>query len=566
MIRWIFLFFFALFLAFGGVAHAAQIGAVLHFTVDPTFDLSGRTELDASLVLETQKLYFYVDKIWWNSLDFTRQSQILLQFSTLDQEFENRIYPILTSTYGSEWNPGIDGDPKLTLLIQQMKEGSAGYFREADEHLKLQVPDSNEREMLYLATGFIDSPLLKSFVAHEFTHLITYNQKDRLRHVSEDTWLNEARAEYAPTLLGYNSVLQGSELEMRTNAFLENPTSSLVEWKERPQDYGVVSLFTHYLVDHYGVGILLDSLQSDKVGIASINEALQKSGFTVNFSKIFTDWTIAMFLNDCSYGKNYCYLNQNLANIKLTANTNFLPLIGKSTLSVEHTTKNWNGNWFRFVGGQGALEFTFQGLKGLNYRVPYLVQDVKGNYTLAFLSLNDMEIGTFYISHFGIDNKALIVIPSLQSKVTGFEDGEPTYPLSFTVSVVDRTLQEEQALIAQLLTQIDSLQKQIAQVQSQIQAVENFHLSPLSCGPFTADFGFGSKDHEAVYCLQKALAAQGDSIYPEGFLTGNFGALTLQAVMRFQEKYASDILQPVGLQKGTGFVGAKTRAKLNSFL
>ena len=554
-----------------GHAKAVQIGTPLNFTVDPSFDISGRTEMNAVLVKEADRIYFYLDKIWWDSLNPMRQSEVLNSLSTLDVEFENTIYPKLTSAYGSEWSPGVDGDPKITILVQQMKEGSAGYFREADEHLKIQIPDSNEREMVYLASQFIETPLEKSLLAHEFTHVITFNQKNRIRHVVEDTWLNEARAEYASTLLGYNSVLQGSVLQTRINAFLQDPTTPLVEWKGRKQDYGIVSLFVHYLVDHYGAGILIDSLHSDKVGIPSLNEALRKNGFSdVDFSKIFTDWSIAVFLNDCQYGKAYCYLNQNLTDIKLTANTNFLPFTGKSTLSVEHATKNWTGNWLRFIGGQGALEFSFTGLKGLNYRVPYFIQDKDKKYTVNFLTLDDNQKGKLFVSHFGTENKAFIAIPSLQTRTTGFEGNEPTYPLLFTVSILERTPEEEQALITKLVLQVDLLQKEIAKIQAQIKALRpgsgQAVVFPESCVPFAKDLVLWTSEHIDVYCLQKLLAGQGSDIYPEGLITGNFGPFTQQAVIRFQEKYASEILSPLGLQKGNGFVGAKTRAKLNQFL
>ena len=66
-----------------------------------------------------------------------------------------------------------------------------------------------------------------------------------------------------------------------------------------------------------------------------------------------------------------------------------------------------------------------------------------------------------------------------------------------------------------------------------------------------------------VTCLQQFLKNQGADIYPEGLVTGYFGNLTRLAVKRFQEKYASEILTPLGLSSGTGYVGLRTRAKIN---
>lgn len=113
------------------------------------------------------------------------------------------------------------------------------------------------------------------------------------------------------------------------------------------------------------------------------------------------------------------------------------------------------------------------------------------------------------------------------------------------------TAAEMQALIQQLQQQINQLQQRLS---SQFQTT-----SVSWCHNFNVDLQIGNYSSE-VLALKTALQK-------EGFLTqtdNNFDEKTASAVVGLQEKYRASVLSPLGLARGTGFVGNATRTKLNS--
>ncbi|MCK4473966.1 hypothetical protein KAU40_01745 [Candidatus Parcubacteria bacterium] len=564
---------------------AISLGQKTDFFVDSIYDISEREEISATLQRIGQNAYFYIDDDWYKELDEEQQREIKKALQDLDNEFNYKIYPVLTKSYGSEWKPGIDKDNWITILIHPMFKGAGGYFRNSDEYPRLQVLDSNEREMIYLNADYITNPLIKSFLAHEFTHLITFNQKEKKRGIEEEVWLNEARAEYAPSLVGYDDEYKESNLEERVKIFLENPCDSLTEWQGQEADYGGLNLFIQYLVEQYGEEILCDSLKSENIGIKSLNEALKKNGFEKDFAQVFTDWLVTVFVNDCSLGDQYCYQNENLKNLRVAPLINFLPMKGKSFLGVSQTTKNWSGNWFKFLGGKGTLKIKFIGNPENLFQVPYIARSISGEYLLDFFELDEYQRGEILVSGFGKEITSVTIIPSIQSKSGGFLNPEPTFPFFWEASTIvevqeveensdSKYLEKpiskmtEQEILAKI-TEIEELLNQLKTQLSQLaktEIEEKEDVISISCEKFEENLFYGLKNDARVECLQEFLKVQGTEIYPEALVTGNFLSLTKAAVIRFQEKYAAQVLSPLGLEKGTGFVGQMTREKINEIL
>lgn len=535
------------------------------FNVDPSYDYSGRSQVSAFLYQIGGNAYFYVEDDFYRTLNIDEIKIFSEALRNLSQEFDNSIYPKLTLTFGSEWKPGIDNDNKITVLITQIKGDAGGYFNSADEYSVIQSPTSNQREMIYLNSNYATSPLEKIFLAHEFMHLITFNQKERILGLSEEVWLNEGRAEITSTILGYDDIFSGSNLQKRLKTFLQKPQDSLTEWKGDNFDYGSLNLFFQYLIDHYGVKVLADSLKINKVGIPSLNEALINNSFSENFSQIFTNWTITVLTNDCSLGPKYCYLNQNLKNIRISPQLSFLPSIVESSLTVTDYTKNWTGNWYKLIGGKGTLKVEFIGDQKASFQIPYLLEDSMGKYALDYLKLDILQRGTGYFGDFGKKYISLTILPSLQGKNFGFDGTENYYKFIWIASILNES-QEENEVIGQLLTQIANLQEQIARLQLEIAKNLTQENNQNNCSKIENNLSYGMRGSAEVSCLQAFLKNQGQKIYPEGLVTGNFFSATQSAVIRFQEKYAAEILTPLKLKRGTGIVGSSTRAKINQLL
>ncbi|MEE8369902.1 MAG: hypothetical protein V3S00_03920, partial [Dehalococcoidia bacterium] len=269
--------------------HDHRLGDTHEFTL-LDLDVPRTIVIQATLALITEHAYFFVEE------------GIPLQALDLDMigaDFEARVYPRVTAAFGSESSPGVDSDPRITILHAALS-GAGGYVTSSDGFPRAASPSSNEREMLYLDSSllFIDAlvgssqqSLYSTIVAHELQHLV---------HVAadpgEEAWVNEGLSQVASELVAIAPGANTSGLQ----SFLVAPDTQLNNWPAAGHTgvhYAASQLFFRYLLDHFGGrenAFQLLSIQED--GIAGLEAYL--APFDATFLDVFANWLIANYLDE----------------------------------------------------------------------------------------------------------------------------------------------------------------------------------------------------------------------------------------------------------------------------
>ena len=221
-------------------------------------------------------------------------------------QFDNAIYLNEIPIFGEEPNPGIDGNPKVFIFLLDIRDGYspgsdgyiAGYFNALDEYDVSVVPYSNQKELfnMDINPGMPGDQVFLNTLAHEFQHLISWNQKTNLRGVHEETWLEEALSEIAPIFCSYAPDYS------RVMGFQFVPWDSLIGWDSDVFDYATVYMWSQYMkdrvttTDSYGHNVFWNINHTADVGINAVNTALSAVGYSKDFSGVFRDWSMANYL------------------------------------------------------------------------------------------------------------------------------------------------------------------------------------------------------------------------------------------------------------------------------
>ncbi len=269
---------------------------------------AGDRQQQAKLIVSSARAHFFVD-IDSKSAYHLASDQFEAKVKELAAAFDATIYPRVTQVFGTPPDPGIDGDPRVYVVISPAVDnfgtdaGLMGYFWSRDVHPRSggqgNVRDhSNEKEVIFLTDQIFKQKPWTTYgtLAHEFTHLVVYNQKVLLpaRTTPEETWLDEGIAMLAMDLCGYGLRDGNDEVAKDIAFFQANPEKySLTDWFRNPRgfSYGQSYLFTRYLYDRYEAGMIRDLIRSPQVGVTGVEQALAPRG--ISFEDVFSDWSIA---------------------------------------------------------------------------------------------------------------------------------------------------------------------------------------------------------------------------------------------------------------------------------
>lgn len=313
-------------------------------------DTNENFQIEAVLQYLTEHAYFWVqDGVRFDAPDL----------QVLAETFENKIYPTNREFFGSEWTPGVDGDPRLYILYARgLGENLAGYFSSADEYPTLAHEYSNAVELFLLNADNIrlDEDYTFGVLAHEFQHMIHWYQ-DR----NESGWLNEGFSELATLLNGYYS----SNFDW---AFLRQPDLQLNDWPNDPSattpHYGAGFLFVTYFLDRFGeeaTRLLVANPENDLASVDAVLAQLQwrdpATGNLLKAEDVFLDWVLANYIQDPSVEDGrYAYRSYSgMPAVEPTQTFDSCPVH-----SYQDTVKQFGADYLRFTC-PGVYTLHFQG-------------------------------------------------------------------------------------------------------------------------------------------------------------------------------------------------------------
>lgn len=397
-------------------------------------------QIDATLRAIGKSCYIFVE----NGQNVTDGA-----ITKIQRTYDEKIYPVDTGNFGSEWKPGVDGDERVFLLMLDIKDGwkpntnsgyVAGYFFAGDEFLQSQIPanipvKSNEREIMYLDLypGDPNEDKYLAVVAHEFQHMIHF-----IHDPKEKTWVNEACSQIATFLCGFGH--QGQIM-----SWMQTPDNNMVAWAKEQMlaNYGQVYMWNYFLTNRY---LPTDAARQEFFRKLVDDKAQGSVGFQTQLKKYKTDmrtafieFCITNFVNNPKLGKGQYAYDKSLARFRLP------PTAQLKTLPAKHQDKvqNWSADAVKvdLTTAKENIKVDFSG-GSADFVVAAVLSDSRDQQTplLAFMTpVRDQNLalgGSLNLAVGSFDTLNLVVI-AMPKTAAQYDANPPLPPVDYQISVTD---------------------------------------------------------------------------------------------------------------------------------
>ena len=325
-------------------------GTIRTFIVSDV-DKEEQFEIEAELVYKTAHVYMWVEE----GASFDEEN--LQKAADL---FEEHTYPTDREFFGSEWFPGVDGDPHVSVLhARNLGNSVAGYFSSPDEYVRAVRADSNEMEMFYINLDniTIGDSFYNGVLAHEFQHMIHW-RGDR----NETTWLTEGCSELAMALNERSHEDGNYEVGGSDISYSYATDTQLNSWPEgtagdASANYGGAYLFMEYFLDQFGEDATQALVSRPENGMESVDAVLASLEGDFDHKTFFANWTIANLLDDPTLSNGeygYREINPHDPTLDIRYDKSDYPLRRISTV-------HQYGVDYIEIEGRDPLTFTFTG-------------------------------------------------------------------------------------------------------------------------------------------------------------------------------------------------------------
>lgn len=250
-------------------------------------------EITATLMAVSEHAYFWVE----DNLPVSNESVELAA-----AQLEDNYYARVNHLFGQPWAPGIDGDPRFSILhlAGAGNRYELGYFSDQDEYPKSLFRDSNEQEIVYLNMGQLElgSELYFGTLVHELQHLFQWNLDK-----NEATWFNEGLSQLAELYAGLQTV--------NPEPYLQQPDIRLNRWAYADEvidaHYAGSFLFLAYCWEQLGESAVYELVRHPANGLMAVRAVLQGFQPDRSLQDFMADWAVANYLDDPFAGDRFAY-------------------------------------------------------------------------------------------------------------------------------------------------------------------------------------------------------------------------------------------------------------------